>query len=434
MTSARPFFAGLALFSVLCATAAPARADDDKAEEEDKDRTEWAAVPVLGGSTDIGVQFGAAVAVSGLGRGFRPYWWKMDALLSASIKGGPDGAEVVQQAHDMRWDIPGGASGKVRLMPAVFFDKTINSGYFGLGNAAPVVTDPEGQVGRRYQFKHQEIRTRLNIRQPLGGGASEAATGSTEWSAMYGWTLRYVRPVAYPESRLAIDAATRDEDGRPLIYGLEGLGIGMVNGGIIYDSRDDQIIPTRGSYYLGAVRLAGATPTTSNVNWMGVNFIAQKYHKLGKSPFILAGRVFVDLLAGHVPFYDLSQAGAFAAIDMPGGAQGIRGVPNGRYSGLIKVVGNVELRAMLFGFKFAGSNFKIGATTFFDTGRVWYDYSFSSPRDGRGMGLKYGAGGGLAFLWDTVALFRVDVAYSPDASAANPGFPVGIYVQEGFMF
>ena len=104
--------------------------------EDPRDRTEWAGFPVIGGSTDIGVQLGAAGAITHLGDRFKPYWWKVDALVSMSVKGGPRGTEIVQQSHDMRWDLPGGGGGKVRLMPAVFYDRTVNSGYFGLGNAS----------------------------------------------------------------------------------------------------------------------------------------------------------------------------------------------------------------------------------------------------------------------------------------------------------
>lgn len=402
--------------------ARPALADD-AAEDDLADRTEWAGFPVVGGSTDIGVQLGAAGTITHVGNRYRPYWWRVDALVSLSIKGGPRGTEVVQQSHDMRWDIPGGGSGKVRLMPGVFYDKTVNSGYFGLGNASRVVTDPNGQIGERYQFRHEEASTRLNARSPLGGA----------FSTMYGWQLRYVNPHAYPESRLAIDAATRLSDGRPLIRGLQPLGIATLNAGVIYDTRDDEIYTRQGSFHVAALRLSGATPTSSGVYWAGVNFVVHRYVKLPES-FVFAGRIFVDAMAGHVPFYDLSQGGAFDPNDLPGGAQGIRGVPNGRYSGLLKVVANAELRRIHGSFRFLGSKFQIGTTTFVDTGRVWNDYTFADVRDGTGLGLKYGVGGGPFLIWDTAALFRIDVAYSPDASAANPGFPVGIYVQGGLMF
>jgi hypothetical protein len=402
-----------------------ARAEEEAPEEleDPKDRTEWAGFPVIGGSTDIGIQLGAAGAVTHLGDRFKPYWWKVDALVSFSVKGGPRGTEVVQQSHDMRWDLPGGGGGKVRLMPGVFYDRTINSGYFGLGNASRVVTRPDGSIADRYQFRHEEASTRLNVRSPISG----------EWSTMYGWQLRYVNPHAYAESRLAIDAATRLDDGRPLIRGLQPLGIATLNAGVIYDTRSDEIFPKHGSFHLAAWRLSGATPTSSGVYWAGINVILRKYTEL-PGGFVFAGRVIVDAMAGHVPFYDLSQGGAFDPNDLPGGAQGVRGVPNGRYSGLLKIVGNAELRRIHFAVRLFGSKFQIGTTALVDAGRVWNDYSFSDPRDGTGIGLKYGVGAGVFMIWDTAALFRVDVAYSPDASAANPGFPVGIYVQEGMMF
>ena len=37
---------------------------------------------MIGGSTDIGVQLGAAGTLTHLGDRFKPYWWKADALVS----------------------------------------------------------------------------------------------------------------------------------------------------------------------------------------------------------------------------------------------------------------------------------------------------------------------------------------------------------------
>ena len=403
-----------------------ARADDagEPVEVENTaDHNEWAGFPVIGGSTDIGVQLGVAATITHQGDRFQPYWWKVDGLVSISVKGGPRGTEVVQQSHDMRFDIPGGGSGKIRLMPGVFYDKTINSSYFGLGNNSPLVSDRNGQVGERYQFRHEELSTRLNARSPLGG----------PFSTMYGWQLRYLRPRAYADSKLAIDAATRRDDGTPLIRGLEPLGIATVNQGFLYDTRDDEVFTRKGEYHLAALRLSGALPTDSHVYWAGLNIIVRKYVPLPGS-FVLAGRIIVDLMAGNVPFYDLSQGGAFDPDDLPGGAESVRGIPNGRYSGLVKAIGNIELRRIHGAVRAFGSRFQIGTNEFFDTGRVWTNYTFDDPRDGTGIGLKYGVGAGAFVIWDTAALFRIDVAYSPDASAANPGFPVGIYVQDGMIF
>ncbi|MDB5216330.1 MAG: outer membrane protein [Myxococcaceae bacterium] len=394
------------------------------AETEDtRDHTEYAGFPVIGGSTDVGVQLGGAGTITHVGDRFRPYWWKVDGLASISVKGGPRGTEIVQQSHAMRWDIPGGGAGKVRLMPAAFYDKTINSGYFGLGNASRVIARKNGDIGDRYQYVQEEASTRLNARSPLGG----------PYSTMYGWQLRYAHPRAYPETKLAIDAETRKPDGSPLIYGVRPLGIATLDAGIIYDTRDDELFPHDGAFHRAAWRLSGATPTSSGVYWAGLDLIYRDFRRLPGS-FVVATRIMIDLMEGHVPFYDLSQGQAFDPNDMPGGALGVRGVPRGRYAGLVKVVGNVELRRIHGSFHFLGSKFQVGTTAFVDAGRVWNDYTFTDPADGTGVGIKYGVGGGPFIIWDTAALLCVNVAYSPDASAANPGFPLGIYVQEGLTF
>lgn len=403
---------------------------DEPREEQTPEHTEYAGFPLVAGSTDIGVQAGAAGSATRTGGPWRslpggipPYRWKLDLLGAASAKGGPNGLEIVQQNYDVGLDVPRALGGKAFVMPEIIYERTINSGYFGLGNQSVVVHDENGQVGRRYQFEQQELRARVNVRSPLGG----------PFAVMVGLQLRYVHPTAYANSKLAIDAASREPDGSPVIRGLEPLDIGVLNGGLIYDTRDNAIAPNRGAFDLVALRFAEATPTSSDVRWAGANVVVRRYARLG-GPFVLATRVIGDFMVGNVPFYDLSQGGAFVPTDLPGGAQGIRGVPYGRYSGLIKLVGNVEVRSFFASFHLFGDRFRVGDVVFFDTGRIWTDYTFSDARDGKQIGLKFGAGGGLFLLWGTAAMFRVEVAYSPDASAANPGFPVGIYVADGLMF
>ncbi len=69
---------------------------------------------------------------------------------------------------------------------------------------------------------------------------------------------------------------------------------------------------------------------------------------------------------------------------------------------------------------------------FFDAGRVWADYAVSSAADGNKLGLKYGTGAGAFFQWDQAAVFRIDLAYSPESSGR--GFPLSYYLENGFIF
>jgi hypothetical protein len=98
------------------------------------------------------------------------------------------------------------------------------------------------------------------------------------------------------------------------------------------------------------------------------------------------------------------------------------------------VFGNAEVRALLVRFRLAGQRFRVGGNVLFDAGRLWSDYTFSSPLDGRSLGLKWGAGAGAYLQWGQAAVFRVEAAYSPDAASENPSFPLGVYVEDGVMF
>jgi hypothetical protein len=92
------------------------------------------------------------------------------------------------------------------------------------------------------------------------------------------------------------------------------------------------------------------------VRYGNLNMTLRHYEPIG-GPFVFASRLVVDAGFGNFAFYDLSQGGAFPPVDMPGGPQGVRGVPNGRYSGLLKTVANAELRAMWGSFRLLGDTF-----------------------------------------------------------------------------
>ncbi|MFO0664971.1 MAG: BamA/TamA family outer membrane protein [Polyangiaceae bacterium] len=395
---------------------------DDADKEPTKPETHWAALPVLGGSSDIGFQFGGVFGLSRYVPGYKPYRWYLDVFAALSLKGGPRGMESVEQTFDVRLDYPRFAESMWRLMPAFVYVRTVNSGYFGVGNASAAVAGPDGTYGSRYQFIHQEMRPRINIRRQIG---------DSKFHFMTGILGRYMNPTMYPGSKLEEDSKRTEPDGSRAVYGTKPLVLLEPAAGIIYDTRNDELTPSKGAYDLYALRTAVAMPAREDVRYAGATIMLRRYVPLF-GPVVLATRLVGDAMFGHVPFYDLSTGNTFVATDLPGGAEGIRGVPNGRYSGLLKVVGNIELRTMFPWFKLFGQRMRLGATIFFDTGRVWAGYG-SSDKDGKGPGLKFGTGAGLYFQWNE-SLFRVEFAYSPDARSANPSFPFGLYVDDRQMF
>ncbi len=386
----------------------------------DTPRLEPAGFPLIGGSSDTGVELGAVGTLSKLGHGVRPYEWNMDLLATVSVKPAPTGGEeLTQQSYLWQIDVPGLRGGTLRLNPSVSYVSTINQGYFSLGNAS-TATRPaavSGTPGRYFEYEDRSALVRELTRVHL----------YRAFDLMIGTAVRFENPSAYAGSLLASDAAA----GR--VRGLQQLGLPMLSGGIIYDTRDNEYFPRQGSFHQVGVRGVQAIPFDSDVRYMAFGAIFATYQPIG-GPFVLAARGLVDAEFGNVPFYDLFNGEPFNQDQIIGGSAGIRGVPEGRYLGKLKALGNIELRALLVSFHILGQIFELGGDLLFDTGRTWINYTFSAPEDGKGIGLKWGAGGGMYLRWGQAGVFRIEAAYSPDAVSENPSFPIGLYVEDGVMF
>jgi outer membrane protein assembly factor BamA len=382
-------------------------------------RDELAGVPIIGGNSDIGVQFGGAATYTRFQDQVTPYLWNVDLLLSASAKSDQNGFRLVQQSHLLRLDAPALWGGRMRLDARVTFQRTINAGYYGIGNATTVAPAPgETGVGRRYQYLQQEGWTRAIVRVRTGTAIDAAFAGN----------LRYEAPQTYANSKLSDDFTP----GPRMVLGEKAAAVGSLTAGFVLDTRDSEFVTRRGVYY--QVGVAGSVGSAQDVVYGEASAMFAHYAPL-PGPFIFASRFFVSARFGRLSFYDLQQGGAFEPESMLGGDAGVRGVPEGRYAGLVKVVSNLEIRSTPFPrVRVFGQSLRVGTTTFFDAGRVWSGYDVLSSSDGTSIGLKYGVGGGIFVQWGQAAIFRIEAAYSPDAVSENPGLPIGIYVADGLMF
>jgi hypothetical protein len=405
------------------ATLGPATALADEGETDTsslKDRRyELAGFPIIGGSTDIGVQFGGAATLTRFYDNAFPYEWNLDLLLSASLKDDQNGLRLVQHSDLLRLDYPGLLGGRLRLDTRANFQRTINAGYYGIGNAsvADLTPDPgQTTIGRRYQYLQDEgkLRTigRMHVRHPL--------------DIAFGASVRYEAPEVYPNTKLAQDIASG------VAIGAASAMLAGIAAGIMVDTRDSEFVTRRGVFY--QVGLGATVGTQEQIAYGNASVILAHFAPL-PGPFIFANRFVASFQFGRVPFYDLAQGGSFEPQYMLGSENGVRGVPFGRYAGLIKVMANTEVRATPFPrFSVLGQRLRIGTTTFFDVGRVWSQYSAISAADGTSINLKYGIGGGVFLQWGEAAIFRIEAAYSPDATSENQNLPVGIYVSDGTMF
>ncbi len=403
-----------------------ARAQPDTSSAESKlapRRYELAGFPIIGGNSDIGVQFGGAATYTRFYDQDFPYLWNIDLLLSASVKDDTEGFRLVQQSHVLRFDAPELFGGKLRLDTRGSFQRTVNQGFYGIGDATPAGLLPgQTSLGQSYQYTQLEGRVRSIARIHTG----------TPFDLALGANLRLEAPSVYADSLLAQQTSGNAAPDGNDVLGTQTAFLGGVSAGVIVDTRDSEFITRKGYFY--QLGLGGTAGSAEQVGYGEAAVVLSHYAPLGRI-FIFANRFVGSAQFGRVPFYDLQQGGVFEPQYLFGGEQGIRGVPNGRYAGKVKLVSNTEIRGTPFPrFVFIGQRLLIGTNVFFDAGRVWSDWSTISAADGNTVNLKFGVGAGVFLQWGEAAIFRVEAAYSPDAVSENPGFPLGIYVSDGTMF
>jgi hypothetical protein len=219
---------------------------------------------------------------------------------------------------------------------------------------------------------------------------------------------------------LAEQRESGSDEVKAMLEGPTTYGVAWGELWLEYDTRDNEIVTRTGVYHQLRVRASPGQPYPHGE----ANATLRLYR--APLPWLrLAGRLLGDVLVGHPPLHEMTRIQDTSVV---GGGRGIRGVPGQRYYGKVKVIGNLEARAALWHGTVKGKAFALAAVGFLDGGRVWADLRPSPALDGRGLGLKYGVGGGLRLQEGHTFVVRVDLAWSPDAS------PIATYFAAGETF
>ncbi|WP_394838736.1 BamA/TamA family outer membrane protein [Pendulispora rubella] len=418
LSSRYPLLKWLAGLAVLVSPGAAGADTLAPSESQDKlaaRRYEFLPVPDIGGNSDVGVEFGVVFTLARFYDDARPYKWLFGGTLGTSFKNDANGFRLVQHYHAFRLDVPNLFGGRVRLDTRAHFLRNIIARWEGTGNASTAEDAPgDADPLRNDEYIAQEVRLRSVARVKTG----------TPFDAAFTTSLRYVFPSVYQNSKLAHDIANSN------LPGTENAFLGSLGAGIFLDTRDDEFVPHEGVFY--QVGVLGTAGTAERVGFGEASAVLQSYIPLGPK-MTFGSRLMASFLFGRVPFYELQSGSVFNPTHMVGGERGLRGIPEARYAGHIKVLANYELRTdFIPRFRVLSWQLQIGTTTFFDVGRVWNDWD-SSVSDGSTPGIKYSVGGGFYFQWDRSSVFRVEVAHSPTDHAPDE-FPLAYYLANGLIF
>jgi len=408
------------------------------------ERMDYGGIPLISFDSDLGFGFGAIASIAKFDRNYNPYRWRLEILLSATVKRRGDGVEVPFHDDYLNWDLPGLLDGLLRLSVVGRYRRQSNSGYYGLGNNAGrreevVVVDPEEElgfreVGRYYEYDRYLPSIDINGRFKLWDRSTSEHKRRLE--LLVGSAYYYNFLNVYEDSKLEEDIAIAredSEDGRKMARLLQGTtnhSMFLLNLGLIVDTRDHEFVPTRGTFTELSMRFSPGVQ--DNLLYAGFTASTAWFFSLYKDYFVIAPRVLLDNVVGNAPFYNFSQFGSLFPRTGPGGSFSVRGVRRQRYHGKIKAIGNIELRSMFWHFNVKKQKFHVGAVLFADASHIWADYKRISIRDqyldAEGANFAVGLGGGARLQWGETFIIRFDPSYSP----TNDNF--ALYFDFGQLF
>ena len=386
-----------------------------RAQNQPRSDSEFDLVPIAGGSSDIGIGGGAVGALTHFGgreteQNLGGWAWRFEGSAFATFRASPKLAAPYQD-YWLLLTLPDLDQGKLRMTARVAFTEETNVHYYGIGDATPLPPD-SGSPRYLYTRTHPTLEGYARVLLMPHLFVNVGASMTVNWLDVP------------PDGKLAIDMRSGSPDVRNLLGTARTAGVAFAQESVIWDNRDDEVVPRRGMWDEIDLRLSPAIGDALPYAYAEVLAIARTYVPVG-SRVVVALRGLADGLVGDPPFFNLPLYDDTYAI---GGTAGIRGVPGQRYYGKVKLIGNLEVRTDVARFRAIGKPWGIAAVGFIDAGRLWADWSSQPELDGTGLGLKWGTGVGVRVQQGSAFVVRADVAWSPDAQ------PLGGYFAAGEMF
>ena len=145
--------------------------------------------------------------------------------------------------------------------------------------------------------------------------------------------------------------------------------------GLVYDSRNNEALPTRGIWTEAILATAPKFTSSMDNGFMKFAITHRQYFTIIKDRLSFAYRLGLQVnVSGHTPYYAqglmyyVTMKGAYN--EGLGGSKTIRGIERNRVIGDGIAYGNFELRWKFWKFHLINQNFYLALSGFFDTGRV----------------------------------------------------------------
>jgi Omp85 superfamily domain len=308
--------------------------------------------------------------------------WSAIGSIYERVQRAFDGEYQVGRLRNTNWSFNGSA----------IYDVDGTPRFYGLGNESQESSETvytaqqyllQGQIG--YNFTHA-------------------------WQLQY--TLRFEGVDVLPGT---LNSVPSIETRFPRALG-EGMNKQLLNRlSVVYDTRDDTIIPTRGAEVIAYGGVASRDGIINNSLYTETGFDGRAFFSVLDKTVIAAHMALRYLLSAHdVPFWELSSLGG--ADTVIGGNQQLRGFGDGRFYDRDSFASSIEFRRNVMNFQAVATQVEIELAPFIDVGRV-FDRSSTLPFEQ--LHKVYGLGfRGLARPY---VVGFVDIGYGSEGAAVFTG-------------
>lgn len=367
-------------------------------------RLEVGGVPALNFDSDEGFGYGVILEAYRYGASNQqPYVWTVQPTVFLTTEGRADFTAFFDAPHLL----PRGW----RVDAFLGSERQIATPYYGIGNDRPYDETLDAEGGSDpyyYRFGRTRRSAVFNLQRPVL---------ETPLRALFGGGI----------VSTTIDPFPRDT-GTTLF--AQDFGIGeetewsnYVRGGLVWDTRDRETGPRRGSWTELLVQWVdeGLGASSNFVRW---TFTDRRYVSLGDR-LVFAHRYLVQGVTDGAPAYEVFQVQtSFKQQEGLGGAKTVRGILKNRFAGRGMVVWNAELRWRVANFQLVGRPFHAVLSAFVDQGRVWD----RQPSAGELFtDLHRGFGGGVRVGMGENFVVALDIGTSDDVGAQ-------MYIGLGYLY
>ncbi len=301
-----------------------------------------------------------------------------------------------------------------------------------------------------YRIDRRMLRTKFDFQFPIKGNQIRAYTGISLFNMQIGSV-----DIAKLNKGKAPDELLPSTDTMPGVYenyvnwgiipqaDASGGFITQLKGGLIYDTRDNEALPTKGLWeevlFIGSPGIGGTSP------YLQVIATHRQYFTIvPKHLFVGYRLVYEGKLAGDIPFYMLPFYYSTKEIkDGIGGSKTVRGILRDRVVGDGVAFGNIELRYRIVDFSIGAMNFYVALSGFLDAAQVvdpldidlsnvpadqYNDFFNSNTSDIYQPHIAYG--GGIRFAYNENTIVAVDYGMANNEQDGTSGLYIGL----GWLF